>query len=91
LRRFEKRLLEDLGYGLELARTNEGMPIEPGGYYRFRAQRGPQACVADSPGAVYGQSLADLDKRKRSPTHARLRDAKRVLRAAIDACLDGAR
>jgi DNA repair protein RecO (recombination protein O) len=88
LRRFEKRLLEDLGYGLELARTNEGMPIEPGGYYRFRAQSGPQACVADSPGAVYGQSLADLDKEAFADARS-LRDAKRVLREAIDVCLDG--
>ena len=28
LRRFEKRLLDDLGYGLELSRTDEGRPVE---------------------------------------------------------------
>src|SRR6202051_779134 len=46
LRRFEKRLLNDLGYGLELAKTGEGMPVEPGRYYRFAVESGPQPCVA---------------------------------------------
>jgi DNA repair protein RecO (recombination protein O) len=88
LRRFEKRLLNDLGYGLELARTGEGMPVELGRYYRFAAESAPQACVAEAPGAVYGQSLADLQAESFADART-LRDAKRVLRAAIDACLDG--
>ena len=88
LRRFEKRLLNDLGYGLELATTGEGVPVEPGRFYRFAAESGPQLCVAEAPGAVYGQSLADLQAEKFADARS-LRDAKRVLRAAIDACLDG--
>jgi len=88
LRRFEKRLLNDLGYGLALSRTEEGAPVEPGRYYRFAVERGPQLCVADAPGAVYGQSLADLQAESFGDERS-LRDAKRVLRAAIDACLDG--
>ncbi len=88
LRRFEKRLLNDLGYGLELTRTEDGLPVEPGRYYRFAAQRGPQSCVAEAPGAVYGQSLADLQAEQFDDIRS-LRDAKRLLRAAIDACLDG--
>ncbi len=88
LRRFEKRLLEDLGYGLELAQTNEGHPIEAERYYRFKSQSGPQLCVAEAPGAVYGRSLADLDREDFADDRT-LRDAKRVLRAAIDACLEG--
>jgi DNA repair protein RecO (recombination protein O) len=88
LRRFEKRLLNDLGYGLELARTGEGVPVEPSCYYRFTAERGPQPCVAEAAGAVYGQSLADLQAESFGDARS-LRDAKRVLRAAIDACLDG--
>jgi recombinational DNA repair protein (RecF pathway) len=44
--------------------------------------------VRDAPGAIYGQSLADL--RSESFADARsLRDAKRLLRAAIEVCLDG--
>jgi len=37
---------------------------------------------------VYGQSLADLQAESFGDDRS-LRDAKRVLRAAIDACLDG--
>jgi DNA repair protein RecO (recombination protein O) len=88
LRRFEKRLLNDLGYGLELSQTDEGAPVEPSGYYRFALESGPQRCVADAPGAVYGQSLADLQAETFGDARS-LRDAKRLLRAAIDVCLDG--
>jgi DNA repair protein RecO (recombination protein O) len=88
LRRFEKRLLDDLGYGLELSRTEEGQPVEPDRYYRFATERGPQPCVAEAPGAVYGRSLADLNAETFADARS-LRDAKRVLRVALDACLDG--
>ena len=88
LRRFEKRLLHELGYGLELLQTGEGLPVEQDKYYRFARQSAPQACVAEAPGAVYGQSLADLQAERFGDVRS-LRDAKRVLRAAIDACLDG--
>jgi DNA repair protein RecO (recombination protein O) len=88
LRRFEKRLLNDLGYGLELGRTEDGMPVEPDRYYRYGSESGPQPCVAEAPGAVYGQSLSDLQTESFGGARS-LRDAKRVLRAAIDVCLDG--
>ena len=51
LRRFEKLLLQELGYGLELSQTGAGEPIEPHRYYRFDVASGPQPCVADAPGA----------------------------------------
>jgi DNA repair protein RecO (recombination protein O) len=88
LRRFEKRLLNELGYGLDLVQTGDGLPVEQTKYYRFALQRGAQPCVAEAPGAVYGQSLADLQSESFSDARS-LRDAKRVLRAALDACLDG--
>jgi DNA repair protein RecO (recombination protein O) len=88
LRRFEKRLLNDLGYGLRLTTTEEGLPVEPESYYRVVAERGPQPCVAEAPGAVYGRSLTDLEAEHFADARS-LRDAKRVLRAAIDSCLDG--
>ena len=88
LRRFEKRLLGELGYGLQLAHYGEGQPIDATGYYRFQPQSGPEPCVAEAPGAVYGASLADLEAEVFADARS-LRDAKRVLRAAIDACLDG--
>ena len=88
LRRFEKRLLTDLGYGLELATTGDGVPVQRDGYYRFGLQSGPQPCPPKSPGAIYGQSLADLQAESFADPRS-LRDAKRLLRAAIEACLDG--
>lgn len=88
LRRFEKRLLDNLGYGLELARTVDGAPVAAEGYYRFQAQRGPLPCIAEAPDAVYGRSLADLEAGAFADPRT-LKDAKRVLRAALEACLDG--
>jgi DNA repair protein RecO (recombination protein O) len=88
LRRFEKRLLDELGYGLELEQAAGGIPVELDKYYRYTRASGPQPCVAEAPGAVYGQSLADLKSESFADARS-LRDAKRVLRAAIDVCLDG--
>jgi DNA repair protein RecO (recombination protein O) len=88
LRGFEKRLLDELGYGLELSRTVGGEPIEPARFYRFALESGLQPCLADTPGAMPGQSLADLDSERFEDARS-LKDAKRLLRAAIDACLDG--
>lgn len=88
LRLFEKRLLHELGYGLELTRTGAGEPVHAEHYYRYAAASGPQPCLADAPGAVAGRSLTAL-AHERFEEERSLRDAKRVLRAAIDACLDG--
>ncbi len=88
LRRFEKRLLDNLGYGLDLSRTVDGKPISPEAYYRFAAERGAQICVAEAPGAVYGRSLTDLEGDLFVDARS-LRDAKHVLRAALEVCLDG--
>ncbi len=44
LRRFEKRLLEELGYGLSLDRTaDSGQPIVAEAHYRYVLDRGPLA------------------------------------------------
>lgn len=88
LRLFEKRLLHDLGYGVEVNWTEDGRAVESGQYYRCGLDRGPQPCVAETPGAVYGQSLRDLATGNFANTRS-LRDAKRLLRLALDACLDG--
>ena len=57
------------------------MPVDPDRYYRFAPQRGPQPCVAEAPGAIYGRSLADLEAEAFEDARS-LRDAKRVLRVA---------
>ncbi len=89
LRVFEKRLLEVLGYGLDLAtEAHTGKRIEPQGYYHFRARQGLVPAAAESAGALAGRSLLSLARERLSSARA-LEDARRVLQAALGACLEG--
>jgi DNA repair protein RecO (recombination protein O) len=89
LRIFEKRLLDTLGYGLDLAtQAQTGKPIEPGEYYHFRPAQGLFPTVAEARGALSGQSLISLaNEQLRSARD--LEDARRVLQAALAQCLEG--
>jgi DNA repair protein RecO (recombination protein O) len=82
LRIFEKRLLETLGYGLDLTR------IEPGAYYHFRPGQGLFATGADIAGAVAGRSLLGLAAEQLGDRQV-LEDARRLLKAALGECLEG--
>jgi len=82
LRVFEKRLLETLGYGLDLTR------IEPDAYYHFRAAQGLLATAADTAGAVAGHSLICLAAEQLTDPRV-LDDARRLLKAALTECLEG--
>jgi DNA repair protein RecO (recombination protein O) len=89
LRVFEKRLLETLGYGLDLgAEARTGKRIEPGEYYHFRPEQGLVATVADVAGALAGHSLIGLAN-ERLAGQRELDDAKRLLQAALAQCLEG--
>jgi len=82
LRVFEKRLLEALGYGLDLTR------IDSDEYYLFRPEQGLVPTVADATGALAGRSLLSLANEHF--TEAReLEDSKRLLQAALAQCLEG--
>jgi DNA repair protein RecO (recombination protein O) len=81
LRVFEKRLLAALGYGLEF-------DVEPSEHYVFGRDGGILAATANTPAAVSGDSLRAL-AREALVTSVHLEDAKRVLRAALDRCLEG--
>jgi DNA repair protein RecO (recombination protein O) len=60
LRIFEKRLLEALGYGLDLAsEVGSGQRIEPEGYYDFRPGQGLIGAEPHA-GALRGRSLLAL-------------------------------
>jgi DNA repair protein RecO (recombination protein O) len=91
LRIFEKRLLEELGWGLDLEHeAGSGIPIEPQRAYRYRIDGGAQAIdgVAEDPLVFIGASLLSLAcERLDDPRH--VADARRLLRAALDQCLDG--
>lgn len=49
LRVFEKRLLEYLGYGLQLQRDSEGAPIDADRRYRYMIEVGPMPMQASGP------------------------------------------
>jgi DNA repair protein RecO (recombination protein O) len=89
LRVFEKRLLEALGYGLDLsAEAQTGKPIEPGEYYHFRPEQGLVPTVAAAAGALAGQSLIGLASEHLAGARE-LEDSRRLLRAALAQCLEG--
>ena len=88
LRRFEKRLLELTGYGLELGRDIDGRPLEADAYYHFQAGAGLRP-GDDAPGATPGRVLLALAAGQPLGDPEAQRQARAVLRAAIDHCLDG--
>ncbi|HUN27478.1 MAG TPA: DNA repair protein RecO [Steroidobacteraceae bacterium] len=89
LRLFEKRLLEEVGYGLDLASEGaSGRPLERGAHYRFRPAQGLMRVPAGTSGALEGTSLLSLAA-ERLTTAAELEDARRLLGAALDHCLEG--
>ena len=94
LRVFEKRLLEAVGYGVDLtteART--GKAIEAEGFYRFRASAGLVPAGRGDPEAVLGSSMLALAREELvdgEPAARRvLEDARKVLKAALAERLEG--
>jgi DNA repair protein RecO (recombination protein O) len=89
LRVFEKRLLEALGYGLDLvAEARSGARIEPDRYYDFRPGQGLVPAPADAADALCGRSLLNLARESLSAPRE-LADARRVLQLALAQCLEG--
>ena len=88
LRLFERCLLWSLGYGLTLSKESNGSLIEEGGFYRFRPSQGLYRVGADDPGALAGRSLLALECEALEGERA-LSDARRLLKAALDECLEG--
>lgn len=60
LRHFELRLLEDLGYGLDLTIDAEGRPIDAAMFYRFDADRGFSAVIGDAAQVLSGRALCEF-------------------------------
>lgn len=90
LRLFEKRLLESLGYGLDLAASAEvpGQGVaEPLGYH-YRPSSGLSAADASGAGTVSRATLRSLAEERLDDPQA-LEEARRLLRQAISACLEG--
>jgi DNA repair protein RecO (recombination protein O) len=91
LRVFEKRLLEEIGYGLLLdCEAQHGEPLKPQRYYDYHLESGPLA-VADreAPGFIFqGASLLALAREELTAAEV-LHDAKRLMRAALNLYLGG--
>jgi DNA repair protein RecO (recombination protein O) len=81
LRVFEKRLLEAIGYGLEF-------DLSPDHHYQFRAGLGFLEVRDDAPGAHPGRCLLALREESFDDAPS-LDTARRVLRTALDHCLEG--
>lgn len=82
LRLFEKRLLTELGYGLQLPET-----VEPDAWYRWDADHGLRV-AEPGPSSYPGASLRALAEESLA-TPESLRDARRLLRAALRPHLGG--
>ncbi len=89
LRRFEKQLLEEVGYGLMLEReASSGAPVRAGMRYRYLPQSGPiPATGAGGTGVpVSGHTLLALAANGSLDASMR-REAKRLMRSEIDSLL----
>lgn len=85
LRVFEKRLLEDIGFGLVLDHdVQDGSPLQPAETYRYLPERGPVAAAnTDDEGvAIQGASLLAL-ARECLEDESVLAEIKRLMRALL--------
>lgn len=90
LRRFEKALLQELGYGLTLDHDATGEPVADDAYYSYRMEYGPlRLSHADaSAQAISGRTLLDLAADDYSNPRSRL-EAKNLMRTLINYYLAG--
>jgi DNA repair protein RecO (recombination protein O) len=91
LRQFEARLLEFIGYGLNLqAEADSGRPVRTDAYYHFRpGVHGFVIAEPGSAGAIQGEVLQRLAVGAGFQGEAELRQARSLMRAALDHCLEG--
>jgi DNA repair protein RecO (recombination protein O) len=92
LRLFEKRLLDVLGYGIDLLReARSGEAVQPGRQYHFCPSEGLRVLereTAAAEPALAGRSLLELHAETLADPRS-LDDARRVLRAALAPLLEG--
>lgn len=89
LRAFERVLLEELGYGLELGVVGAGgETLDPERYYHFEPGRGLLAVRDAGAGAFRGRELLAVARGELGEPQA-LAAARRIYGAAIAHCLEG--
>lgn len=88
LRRFERDVLAELGYGLQLSCEADGQtPIRADAYYRYLPEHGAQPSAA-GPAAVRGSALLALAG-EHCPPLAELRELRHLMRRQISHHLGG--
>ena len=90
LRRFEKRLLGELGYGLMLAHDVAGQGILSDQRYLYEMESGPRM-IADSSasaGTISGQTLLDMDAES-FDNPVTLLESKQLMRSLMAFYLNG--
>lgn len=90
LRRFEKALLQELGYGLMLDRDTAGRPILANGHYTYRMEQGPVRLEHEQSAAqvIQGQTLLDMAAEDFTNPRTRI-EAKMLMRTLIGYYLSG--
>ncbi len=90
LRRFEKVLLQELGYGLTLTHDSAGCDIDPAADYTYRMEEGPVRLTyrEEASLAVRGKSLLDLAADDFSDARSR-QEAKQLMRVLMNYYLSG--
>jgi DNA repair protein RecO (recombination protein O) len=88
LRRFEKRMLAELGYAPLLERDAASRPIDPAARYVYEPERGPMLSTNSRDSSVSGQTLLDLaaDHYDRAETRD---EARALMRSLITQRLHG--
>ncbi|HVC17779.1 MAG TPA: DNA repair protein RecO [Rhodanobacter sp.] len=90
LRRFERDLLQAIGYGLQLQHELEtGEPLLPDATYRYQVEHGAVRCSADCAQALLGRDLLALDQ-DRMPGDGGLKSLREMMREVIRFHLGGA-
>lgn len=88
LRRFERDLLQIIGYAMPLQADANGDPLQPASHYRYVAEVGAMPCAAGAQGALRGEDLLALGE-DRPPSVSGLASLRRLMREVIRHHLGG--
>lgn len=90
LRRFEKALLQELGYGLTLQHDSTGQAIQPDAPYTYRIEEGPVRLShrEEAVPSIRGQTLLDLAEGNLAAARS-LQEAKALMRSLMAYYLAG--
>ncbi|WP_114241510.1 DNA repair protein RecO [Dyella sp. C9] len=89
LRRFERDLLDAVGYGLQLEfEAESGEPVEPAQLYRYAVEQGPSPCPPGTTHALRGADLLNLAE-DRMPDTVGLSALRAMMREVIRYHLGG--